>query len=266
MKTRTTVWIFSGAILALLLAVTISCSKNDEDPPSTGVLEFRTLNPLTSGSRNMMRDAAENPALVGDTTETINTSFKLGVGDIWVSKGEVKAGNSDNLEWVRLTSVTNQEIKLFEDYVFQPKALPVGTYKSIKITLKNRCYRYVELADNPSIKYELLETMGSSFASCDENDNSWVEPNYFSSDGNHKLNGNGKFELVSAGEKIAGFTIESGETAVVQWRLGAGSTEPCINYLIDENGNREWNCGVDYIEVECPESAEYMFDFVVSYE
>lgn len=248
------------------------CSKEKEgdvaDVKKTGVLKFKTLNPFTSGKSSTMdlKSILSNPPLVGDTTVTLNTSMKACVGDIWVSQGEVKAGNPDNLEWIRLTNVTNHDLKLFEDYSFSPKELPTGIYKSIKISLKNIWYRYTELVSDPSIKYELLETMGSSFAPCDENDTSWVKPNYFSTDGNHKLNNEGIFELVAPGEKVGGFSIEVGKTAIVNWRLGAGVTEPCINYLIDVNGNRVWDCGEDYIEYECPPEMEYMFDFVVEYE
>jgi hypothetical protein len=35
---------------------------------------------------------------------------------------------------------------------------------------------------------------------------------------------------------------------------------------MDENGNLEWDCGVDYIDIECPPEVEYMWDFVVEYE
>lgn len=271
MKKKIEFWIYPLAIMGIFLMLTSSCNKEDkedETSKTTGVLKFKTLNPAISQdkSTNYLKSTITNPQLTGDTTVTINTSMKACIGDIWVSKGEVKAGNPDNLEWIRLTDVTNLELKLFEDYVFAPKELPVGTYKSIKISLKNIWYRHNELVSDPSIKYELLETMGSSFAPCDENDTSWVKPNYFSTDGNHKLNDNGVFELVSTGEKVGGFTIESGKTAIVNWRLGAGVTEPCINYLIDENGNREWDCGVDYLEIECPPEMQYMFDFVIEYE
>jgi hypothetical protein len=248
-----------------------ACSKDNEEPEevdNTGVLKFQTLNPLTSSktSNSYVKSIVTNPPLTGPTTVTINTSMKVCVGDIWVSQGEVKAGNPDDLTWIRLTDVTNKELKLFEDYSFTPKELPTGTYKSIKISLKNIWYRHCELLSDATVKYELLETMGSSFAPCDENDTSWVKPNYFSTDGNHKLNDEGLFELVAPGEKVGGFEVKKGETAILTWRLGAGATEPCINYLVDENGNLEWDCGIDYIDIECPPEMEYMFDFVVGYE
>ncbi|MBN2484341.1 MAG: hypothetical protein JXB34_00060 [Bacteroidales bacterium] len=168
----------------------------------------------------------ENPPLTGDTTITINTSMRVCIGDVWVSQDEVKAGNPDNLEWIRLTNETNRELKLIEDYTFDPKTLPVGTYTSIKMSLRNIFYRYVELDKDNSVKYELPETMGSWFDACNENDTSWVKPDYFSTDGNHKLNDNGVFEVSAAGEKIAGFTVDEGKTVIVTWRFGAGATEP----------------------------------------
>ncbi len=261
------------AILFLLGTVFFmaGCSKESDEPAdvqNTGVLKFKTLNPLSStkGSSRFLKSVTVNPPLTGDTTVTINTSMKVCIGDIWVSQGEVKAGNPDNLEWIKITEGTNHELKLFEDYTFTPKELVPGTYKSIKISLKNIWYRHNELVSDPNIKYELLETMGSSFDPCDENDTSWVKPNYFSADGNHNLNDEGIFELVAPGEKVGGFSVEKAKTTILTWRLGAGVTEPCINYLIDANGNLAWNCGVDYLEIECPPEMEYMFDFVAGYE
>ena len=264
MKTKALIYVFFTALI-----LSIGCSKDDEnDNETTGYLQFKTLNPISSSMKSVgiLKSTESNPALVGDTTETILTSLNFCIGDVWVSQGEVKAGNPDNLEWIRLTDVTNHELKLFENYLFAAKELPAGTYKSIKITLKNIWYRHVELVSDPAVKYELLETMGSSFDPCDENDTSWVKPNYFSDDGNHNLNDSGVFEVVSAGEKIGGFTIESGKTAIVSWRLFGGVTEPIINYLFDLNGNLEWDCGIDDIEEVDPPELEYMWDFLVEYE
>ena len=243
-------------------------TEPEENVKTNGLIEFKTSNPITAASKStsLLKLLTSNPPLTGDTTETIFTSLNFCIGDVWVSQGEVKAGNPDNLEWIRLTDVTNKELKLFENYIFGAKELPTGTYKSIKITFKNIFYRHVELVSDPAVKYELLETMGSSFAPCDENDTSWVKPNYFSDDGNHNLNDSGVFELIEAGEKIGGFTIEKGGTVIVSWRLFAGVTEPCINYLFDLNGNLEWDCGIDDLEEECPPEMEYMWDFVVEYE
>lgn len=213
-----------------------------------------------------MKSEATNPALIGDTTETYMTSIKFYIGDVWISQDEVKAGDPDELEWIRLTSYTNTENKLFEDYSFSAVEIPAGTYQSIKITFRNVFYRYTQLISDPTITYELLETMGSWTDPCNENDTTWARTNYFGSDGNHIMNDGDVFELVSEGEKLGGFSIEPSKTAVVSWRLGAGATEPCVNYLIDENGNRQWDCGIDYIEDECPPEMEYMWDFVVEYK
>ena len=98
------------------------------------------------------------------------------------------------------------------------------------------------------------------------NDTTWATTNYFSADGNHKLNDDNSYELVSEGEKLGGFNIEEGKIAVVSWRFGAGATQPCITYLIDENDNLEWDCGVDRMDFWCPPEVEYMWDFIVEYE
>jgi len=239
-----------------------------ETPSETGFLEIRCFNPLVSTPKSdikMLKSDFLNPQLVGDTTETIMISMKFGIGDVWVSQDEVKAGEPDNLKWVKLTTTTNTELKLFEDYSFPAVEIPAGTYKSIKITFRNILYRIVELSSDSSVKYELLETMGSTFDPCDSNDESWTQANYFSTDGNHRLE-NEVFVLAASGEKVGGFTVQSGKKAMITWRLGAGVTETCTNYLIDKNGNREWDCGVDDIKIECPPSVQYMWDFLVDYE
>ncbi len=253
--------LLSLMVLSLLLA---GCTKE----ANTGTLQFKTLNPLTETQKSVdvLKALSENPPLVGDTTATYLKSLKLCIGDVWVSQEEVVAGEPDDLLWVRLTDETNYELKLFEDHQFSEVDIPAGTYQSIKITFRNIFYRYVELIADPTVSYELLETMGSWSDPCDENDESFVPANYFSTAGNHSLNDDGVFELVSEGEKIGGFTIEEGKLATVSWRLGAGVTEPCINYLIDENENREWDCGIDYTEDECPAEMEYMWDFLVEYD
>lgn len=256
---------FTVSIIFALFIMACGGEESSENDKNTGTLKFKTINPVNSKEAVVLK-AVTNPKLTGATTEVYTTSLKLAIGDVWVSQGEVKEGASDDLEWIRLTDSTNTEIKLFEDYSFSAKEIPAGTYKSIKITFRNVFYRYAELISDTSVKYELLETMGSWKDACDENDESWAKTNYFGPDGNHAVNKDEFFELVSEGEKVGGFTIEAGKTAVVSWRLGAGVTTPCTTYLIDENDNLEWDCGVDRMEFDCPPEAKYMWDFVVQYE
>ena len=45
--------------------------------------------------------------------------------------------------------------------------------------------------------------------------------------------------------EIGGFIIEADRTANVTWRLFAGATEACPEYLIDNNHNLEWDDGTD---------------------
>ncbi len=266
MKTKVVASIFLCSLFLIA-----GCNKENEEPQNkTGKLQFKTLNPNASGKKSseFLTSATLNPPLTGDITTTITTSFKLTIGDVWVSQGEVKAGNSDDLDWVRLTSFTNTEPKLFEDYSYTAIEIPEGTYQSIKITFRNVFYRYNYLVSDPSVKYELLETMGSWTDECDENDTTWARTNYFGPDGNHFLNTNNTFQLVSEGEKIGGFSIEAGKTAILSWRLGAGYTGICYTYLLDENKNRVWDCGVDKMDFECIPDSDYlyMWDFLVEYE
>jgi hypothetical protein len=261
-------------ILCPILCASIlftACKKNEDDkitPPKNGIIEFKCINPwsLSLKSAYKTKSRLSNPLLLGDTTETLLTSLIITIGDVWVSQGNITVGQPDNLEWVKLTNITNTDLKLFEDYTFPAKEIAVGDYKSIKITLRNIWYRQVKLSSDPTVIYELLETMGSSSDPCNSDDDSWAKTDYFGSGGNHNLDINGNFVLVEDGEKVNGFKIESGKKAIISWRLGAGSTDPCINYLLDLNGNRIWDCGIDDLYDECPIGMEYMWDFVVEYE
>lgn len=255
-------------IISTLLCFGLFFSSCEKKEKTNGFLEFKTSNPMNSSNKSLslLKSVSTNPSLTGDTTITNTMSLKLCIGDVWVSQGVVKAGETNDLEWVRLTNTTNTAAKLFEDYSFSAIEIPAGTYKSIKITFRNVYYRHVQLVSDPSVKYELLETMGSWATPCDAADTTWATTNYFGPDGNHELDSNGLFELVSSGEKIGGFSIEADKTAVVTWRLYAGVTTPCIAYLIDLNNNLQWDCGIDRIDEICPPEVKYMWDFVVEYE
>lgn len=256
----------TNSILSILLCTLIlvaGCKKDTDGDKKTGLLKFKMISPTSTeikeiGYTKSTSSTTSNPPLVGDVTVTILKNINACVGDIWVSEGIVTEGRADNLRWIRLTDVTNTKLLFFEDYSFAPKNVPVGTYRSIKISLRNIFYWVTELKSNPTIKYELLQTMGSSLAPCNVDDQSWVI-DYFSEDGNHYLI-NGVFKLVAPDEKIAGFTIEAGKTATVSWRwLMRG----CTFNLLDLNKNRVFDCGVDDIDMVCP---GYMSDFIVGYE
>lgn len=66
-----------------------------------------------------------------------------------------------------------------------------------------------------------------------------------------------------AGEKVGGFTLKKGGTVNLVWRMGAGVTDVCTTIIVDNNGNRRWDCGVDEMNFECPPSVKYMWDFIV---
>lgn len=239
-----------------------SCSKNNEG--GTGTIQFKMTNPgSTKVKSGFAQNAAYvNPPLTGDVTETLTTSIKLRVGDVWVSQGVIRIGEADNLKWVRLTDATNQECKLFENYTFPPKELPAGTYKSIKMTFGGLFYRLLSLRSDPTVKYEIAEAMGSSILPCDLSDNSLGPSYYFSTDGNHIIE-NGVFKMANRNEKVGGFTVVAGKTVKVSWRLGAGVTVPCTNFLYDINKNRIWDCGIDDLGISCPPEVQLMWDFVV---
>lgn len=254
-------------LLAILLFS--QCKKEEIPENQKGFIKFSCINPVSSAQKGHLFTIGSdyiNPPLTGPVTTTEMMTMRITIGDVWISKGTVSIGIPDTLEWVRLTTTTNRNPKLFEEYSFPSQQIPVGNYKSVKITFRNVFYRIVRLISDTTVVYELLETMGSWTDYCDEADTSWAKTNYFGPDGNHYLNDQNRFEMASEGERISGINITSDKTALVYWRLGAGVTEPCTNYLMDENGNLEWDCGVDYINIECPPEMEYMWDFVIEYE
>lgn len=249
-------------LTAIAMFLLFGCNK--EKQPE-GTLEIKCINPLATVVKSagvQVKSALANPDLEGDTTVTLMTSMKIGIVDVWVSQDEVQAGQPDNLKWIRLTGKSNHELKLFEKYTFPPVDLPAGEYKSIKVVFRNIFYRYCQSVSDPKKAWEILETMGSWGDACDPNDDSLAQPDYFSTGGNFGVV-DGKFKLMSSGEKVGGFTIEEGKKSTIAWRLGAGVNATCINYLIDRNGNLKWDCGIDKIEDECPPEVEYMWDFVV---
>lgn len=256
---------FTGIIL---LAVTLFAGCTDEILTGKGTIRFQCYNPSAISSNSPMlkvKSVFENPPLTGSTTQALMTSLRWTIGDVWVSKGIVEVGGKDDLEWIRLTDTTNTSMKLFEEYSFPPKEIPAGEYRSIKITFRNIFYRQLKLASDHKVVYELLETMGSWNDPCNPNDTTWAKTNYFSEGGNHFLDSAGVFQLASEGEKIAGFKIGSGKITGIIWRLGAGSTDNCTITLLDKNGNRAWDCGIDDMEIECPPTVKYMWDFQVAY-
>lgn len=258
--------ILSLILLSALVLAASSC-KDDTEPveqPTTGNLRFKMINPVAAPYKLKK----SNPDLTGKETVTKTISVNFCVGDVWVSKNEVKAGEADiPSDWVKITSFTNRESKLFEDYSFPDVQIPLGDYKSVHLTFRNVFYRYAVLESDSGVFYELLETMGSWTDPCDANDTSWVDSttNYFSADGNHRIV-DGKYVLDVEGEKLTGFKIEANKTAVVSWRLGAGVNEPCTTTLHDVNDNRKWDCGIDSMSFYCPPEVKYMWDFVVEYE
>lgn len=256
---------FTGIIL---LAVVFLTGCTEENLTGKGTIRFECYNPNAISIKSpifRVKSVFENTPLTGKTTETIMTNLKFTIGDVWVSKGLVEIGGKDDLEWIRLTDSTNTSLKYFDEYSFPAKEIPTGEYRSIKITFRNICYRQVKLASDHKVVYELLETMGSWTDPCNPNDTTWAKTNYFSEGGNHYLNAAGVFELASEGEKIAGFNVGDGKITGIIWRLGAGATENCIITLLDKNANRAWDCGVDEMEIECPPTVKYMWDFQVAY-
>lgn len=135
MEKKTKIFIYPLPIMGVFLILTISCKKDDKDGAlfkTTGVLKFKTFKPNATPQKSTMylKSVGANPQLTGETSITILINMRACLGDKRVLLSKVKAGSPDIHEWIRLTSVKNRDLKLFEEYEFDPVELPVGTYKS----------------------------------------------------------------------------------------------------------------------------------------
>jgi hypothetical protein len=240
-----------------------SCDSSIEK----GSVQISIKNPVLENYSAFVKKSGfkiSNPPLAGDTTITLIESLKICIGDIWISKDEISPGTIDNLNWVKLTTHTNFDLKLFEEYQFDPVMIESGTYKSIKISSKNLFYRHCVVQNNPSVVYDIPETQSNDLSPCIISDSTWAQPIYISLTGNYTLL-SGTFQLISAAQKINGFKVNPGEVTGFYWSFGDESTIPCTMKIFDKNSNRIWECGTDKKSIECSENIFEIFKFEFTY-
>ncbi len=254
MKTNQVV--FSLLIASLML---VSCEKEND---KTGKLIFKGVKTVP----NQETLKSSRMSIKASPTVMVTDNMKATIMELWVSQGVVEVGKPDDLKWFKIGE--NNTMKFIDEYQFTVDDLPVGVYRSIKMTLKNIWYRYAYPLSDPTQKIEMKQTMGSDSDPCDDEDKV-VPTNYFSYGGNHNLVG-GVFKVVSEGEKVGGFEIKEGKITTVYMKLnGAGGDgiAPCTFDWLDVNSNGVWDCGVDQLEnFDCPPEVQTMFDFIIEYE
>jgi hypothetical protein len=251
----------------------ISCKKdkNDDDTnntdATTGTLIFKgkSQGPAKLISPYLKIEKANGKG--ADTIRMITVNLKVTLTEIWVARTEVVAGQPDTITWYKIGD--GDQLLAVEDYAFNPVTLPVGQYKSIKMNLKNICYRVAAYGADTSQVIEMKESMGSYASPCDYE--GLVPTNYFSTDGNHVLDTiTNTFVLASAAEKVGGFEIKPAGVTKIYWKLG-GETDynPYDGYFdwYDNNNNGVWDCGVDAMgNFVAPPGVTCMWGFIVEYQ
>lgn len=237
-----------------ILFISVSCNKSEED---TGNLVFKGVAHLEAAPPSDAKSAraafADDPPV--HTMHTANMKFD--VAEIWVSQDLVEDGVENDFKWHLIGS--NEGLKTVDEYSFSAADLPVGEYRSLKMVFRNRVIRIAVYADDLTRSVEMAGSLNEQSGEDDT-----LITNYFSLNGNFSLSEN-KFKLASPGEKISGFTIRSGETTTVAWRLGGPDSKitDCTFDWADTNGNGEWDPGEDEIgNYECTKDMP-MFSFSI---
>jgi hypothetical protein len=257
----------------LFVVVVVGCKKDNDNnddntpTPTTGTLIFQGTDHVPTKMISPYLKLLTHNLKVADTIKMITLNYMVNATEIWVSKTKVEAGQPDTMTWYKIGD--NDTLRYVEDYAFAPVTLPSGEYKSIKILLKNICYRLAAYMQDTSQVILMKESMGSYADPCDYD--GLVPTNYFSADGNHNLDTiSNTFVLVSPGEHINGFTINPGGTTRIYWKLGGeGDYDPYQGHFdwFDENNNGAWDCGVDGMDnFVVPPGMTCMWGFIVEYD
>ena len=225
-----------GFLLFIALSLIFSDCKKD-DSNGTGTLVFTGVPPYTN------QKSTKNYSLKSTYDENIHlmhtANLKGFVTEIWVSKGLVTEGVTDDFIWYKIGE--SNELKLIEDYLFTVDDLPEGDYKSIKLVMKNSMIRIAVYQSNINETIEMQSSINEE--SCGDET---LITQYFSKNGNHSLV-NGIFQLNSEGENIRGFKIKPNEVTTIFWKLGGPVSQitDCTFDWVDVNGNNHWDCGID---------------------
>ena len=247
MKKKSKIWIYPLIIKGVLLILTSSCKKdddnNDNNNPSNGDLKIQLK---MYGQKNGLGSGIKS-----DTNTCALIDLRNAITSISVSTDAIIDGQTDNLNWTIIYSDTAQ--LLFTQRQISPVSLPVGSYKSIKIIMKNRIYWVCDFNSNT---YEFEDFNCSS---CDPN--GFGPTNYFYSDGLHELDSTNHFFLCTPNEKLGGFDILENQTTTLTWRFNVISLQ-----WIDVNSNGTWDTGIDKMDNwATPLGVETMMDFIVTY-
>ncbi|NLA48612.1 MAG: hypothetical protein GX876_04015 [Bacteroidales bacterium] len=243
--------------LTAILFISVSCNKSEGE---TGNLVFKGVQAFSEAAPPS--DAKSARAAFADDPPVHlmhAANMKFDVAEIWVSQDLVEDGIENDFKWHLLGS--NEGLKTVEEYSFSTPDLPVGEYRSLKMVFRNRAVRIAVYAYDLTRSIEIAGSLDEE----SEGDDTHITQ-YFSENGNFSLSeDDNKFELDSDGEKISGFTIRSGETTTMTWRLGGPDSKitDCSFEWTDTNQNGEWDPGEDEIgNFDCTKDTP-MFSFSI---
>jgi len=229
-----------SVIFVLAIFLLFSCDLfNSGD---TGMLVFKgvqNLPPQITAKRSELSTAL----IPGENTHTMySRDMKFNVYEIYISQALVDTGFSDLFQWYKIGE--NTGLKSIHEYEMQADDLPAGEYQSLKIIFRNevlRCAVYVNDTSN-------VVLMPSSLSESGSGDSSFVI-NYFAAGGSYFHTDEG-FRLMSEGENLQGFSINTNRITRLYWLLG-GLNSTWTDFTFswhDNDGDSLWTPGTDHVD------------------
>jgi hypothetical protein len=242
------------AVISTVLAIALlmSCGKKDVTGPTQekGTLKFSTTvwNQYIAKAVKALSKTLTATSSPGDTNTCNLINLKSIMYKIEVSTGEIIEGKPDNLDWKTIYESSNEilhtELKISID-------LPIGAYKSIKLTMSNRLSWICTLRGNtlefPDLNSSQLIPEAKIL-------------NWFGKEGLFLLDAN-NFKLVQPKEKLGLFEIRSGKITNVTLRMNIKTLD-----WIDNDRDGKWSFGDRLDNWTTPEGIDTMVDFIIKYE
>jgi uncharacterized protein (TIGR02145 family) len=240
-------------IVAIFFLLLNSCSEDYDGETGTLIIKgVKTMPELKSAAASSIT-MEENGAYIMHTTDVL-----FSIDKIWASVDEVVEGLEDDFTWIEIGK--GDGLKSVSEFLFTADNLPVGDYKSIKISFFNKIIRHAVYQSDHSKTVEMQGSLGEE--SCGDNSKAI---NYFSKRGSFSADKNNSFQLGSSGENIRGFKISANSTTTIYWQSGFPGFvfTDCWFTWNDVNDNKTYDCGVDYTnEYDCSKEGA-MWTFTV---
>ncbi|MDD3094736.1 MAG: hypothetical protein WC372_04035 [Candidatus Neomarinimicrobiota bacterium] len=243
---------FFSVIFVLLL---LSCNLFDHS--ETGTVTFKGVNTIPENVMTKLSQSIASQINAEATHTMYSWNMKFNIHEIWISQETVDTGISDMFTWQKLG--VSEGLKYMNEYEMIAEDIPAGEYYSIKIVFRNEVLRIAAYVDDTTKIVEMPSSLSESAAS----DSSLVL-NYFSHNGSFIHNDEG-FQLMSAAESIAPFSVNAGRRTTIYWKGGAEDSK-WTDFTFqwhDLDGDSLWTTGLDYVNnFEGPEDVP-MWTFII---